>query len=319
MYVSAEGGYQAKISDTRDVLWSLDLSDEVDVIDALISAIYNDGWVEREYYRGSESDILRWGWDRFKEVVKHETRYFFLTPADGDAYDSGGEIRPSAMLDTIANVLVSRLADFNLVRPIVTDTDLIRLRLDNRVRHKTASALGTPPAQFANQSNRMSPAGVPLFYGAFDYRTAHAETFDAQTHAGMTISAATFRPVRDLLVLDLANLPEIPSIYDDENHDLIHSLLFLHEFSQDISKPISRDGREHIEYVPTQIVTEYFRKIFRIKDQKIDGILYRSSKPKGDVAFVLFCEYEQCIDVEPNRFVEPLLRLVDVKHRKAPT
>jgi hypothetical protein len=50
--------------------------------------------------------------------------------------------------------------------------------------------------------------------------------------------------------LDLADLPEVPSVFRPDRHDLIHPLKFLHAFAQDIVQPISRDGREHIEYVP---------------------------------------------------------------------
>ena len=40
------------------------------------------------------------------------------------------------------------------------------------------SDLSSPPLQRAKQPNRMSPAGVPMFYGAEDFDTAFQETFD---------------------------------------------------------------------------------------------------------------------------------------------
>lgn len=313
-YESAEGGYQASISDNSDVLWDLGVSEHGAVNDALISSIHDNGWVPRSFYAGSPSDILRYGWNHFKEVIKHESRYFFLSP-DDDGYDFGAEIKPHAMLDAIANIILN-LADCKLIKTVSTDTDIIRLRLDKLTRHKDAAAIGTPPSQFATQSNRMSPAGVPMFYGAYDYKTAIAETFDPEVHEGMIISAGTFRPMRELRVLDLANLPGIPSIYDEENNYLIHPLRFLDSFAQDISRPIERDGREHIEYVPTQIVTEYFRRVFKIDGQRIDGISYPSSKAKGKVAFVLFCENQQCIDKEAKGYSNSMLRLMNVRHRK---
>lgn len=314
MYVSAEGGYQAPISDTSEVLWELEISENDAVVDALIRSIHDNGWVSRSYYTGSQSEILRYGWEHFKEVIKHTSRYFFLSPNDDD-YTFGPEIAPHAMLDAIAEVILRDLCDYDIIRSLPTDTDLVRIRIDQK-KQKCAAEIGTPPAQYANQSNRMSPAGVPMFYGAFDRKTALAETFDPEVHTGQYASIGTFRSTRDLLVLDLDKLPEVPSIYDQEWSYLIHPLSFLHSLAYDISKPIARDGREHIEYVPTQIVTEYFRRVFKVDGKLIDGVCYRSSKAKGKAAFVLFFENEQCIDGEPRANGKDLLKLIKTSHSK---
>lgn len=156
-----------------------------------------------------------------------------------------------------------------------------------------------------------------MFYGAFDYATALSETFDPAIHAGQTLSVGTFRPLRPLIVLDLADLPPIPSVFDPERQDRIHPLRFLHAFARDISQPIARDGREHVEYVPTQIVTEYFRRVFRFDDgRQLDGIIYSSARTVGHNAHVLFCENRQCIGPGDDHGRDALLRLVDVHHQK---
>lgn len=315
MYISAEGGYQASTSDTWDVLGDYDISEEGDVIDAIIDVVGNDGWVEREYYVGDKSQRLEWGWDAFKDVVKHQTRYVFLTPED-DSHSE--EVPPSRMLATIGATVVDELAELNLVNEIANETDLFRIRIGGNA-YQTGAEIGTPPAQFASQSNRMSPAGIPMFYGAFDVGTARLETFDPEHHAGQTISIGTFRATRNLRVLDLADLPDIPSVFEEDGHHRIHPLRFLHAFAQDIAKPIARDGREHIEYVPTQIVTEYFRRTFRdAEGQALDGIIYRSSRDGGERAFVLFCENEQCFVADGGpMFLEQLLNLTAVAHEQA--
>lgn len=316
MYVSAEGGYQAGISDNTDVLWDLNVSDNDAVVEALIDAVEDNGWVSRGYYAGTESDWLSDGWDRFKEIIKHHSRFFFLRP-DEDAHHFGPEIEPHEMLDTIATVVIDKLGEYGLVRNLGTSEELVRVRLDATKKHETAAALGSPPAECATQSNRMSPAGVPMFYGAFELKTALAETFDVEISEDAVVSIGKFKPLRELRILDLANLPEIPSIYDGERNYLIHALSFLHSFAYDISRPIKRDGREHIEYVPTQIVTEYFRQVFRIEGESLDGIAYQSSRASGKIAFVLFCENEQCIDGDPKGREGELLQLTAVKHSLA--
>ncbi len=311
-YVSTEGGYQASISDTWDVLADYDISKSSDVIDAIINAVGNNAWVEREYYVGGKSQRLSWGWDRFKQVVKHQTRYVFLAP---DGNDCMVEIPPSKMLSAIGKTVIDELADLNLITTITAGTNLIRIRIGDK-RYTTGAEIGTPPAEFANQSNRMSPAGIAMFYGAFDLDTARAETLDPKFHAGQIMSIGTFRPTRDLRVLDLADLPDIPSVFEQDGHRRIHPLRFLHAFASDIVQPIMRDGREHIEYVPTQIITEYFRRIFRdVGGSAIDGIIYNSSKNNSSRAFVLFCENNQCfLQKERKTPVEQIVYLVNVKY-----
>lgn len=310
-YVSAEGGYMAPIAQTWEVLAGYEISENDAVTDALLAAIDIEAWVEREYYRGNDSQRLTWGWESFKEFTKNQTRYFFLQHHKNQ-YDD--DLSPSEMLGAIEGIIKSQLADHGLIRPIKASVDLIRIRIDS-VAHKTATALGTPKSEFARQSNRMSPAGIPMFYGAFDVPTALAETFDPAIHVYQLMSIGTFRPLRELNVLDLAELPPIPSVFDADGRELIHPLRFLHSFANDISQPIARDGHEHIEYVPTQIVTEYFRRIFRTKnDLPLDGIVYRSSRNPDGRAFVLFCENQQCVDPNDSPDRGGLLQLVGVTH-----
>ena len=315
MYVSAEGGYQAVVCDTMDVLDDYEISEDGKVIEAIIDIVGCDGWVEREYYIGDKSQRLKWGWDYFKRVVKHKRRYVFLTPNDDDGSQ---EVPPSRMLAAIGGTVVDDLSDLDLIKKIAPETDIFRIRIGTNA-FMTGAEIGTPPAKFATQSNRMSPAGIPMFYGAFDVATARLETFDPDHHSGQILSIGTFRPTRNLRVLDLADLPEVPSVFEDEGHHRIHPLRFLHAFARDIAKPINRDGREHIEYVPTQIVTEYFRHVFRDADNlAIDGIIYRSSRDGGTRALVLFCENQQCSAVEGGPvYLEQLLNLTNVAHEQA--
>ena len=69
-----------------------------------------------------------------------------------------------------------------------------------------------------------------------------------------------------------------------------YAKIFLKNFIQDLTKDISRNGQEHIEYIPTQIVTEYFRFQFnkRRKNTDIRGFIYSSSKVEDKKACVLF-------------------------------
>jgi hypothetical protein len=137
-----------------------------------------------------------------------------------------------------------------------------------------------------------------MFYGSLDPETALEETIDdSDTGVGRVASIGTFNVIKQLEVLDLTQDHEVPSIFDTNRSYLRSSLIFLRNFEEEISKPIEKDGAEHIEYVPTQVFTEYMRHLYRDQSgNNLDGILYRSSKHEGGVCCVLFIQNEHCCD-----------------------
>ena len=69
---------------------------------------------------------------------------------------------------------------------------------------------------------------------------------------------------------------------------------------KEVTKPIVKDGREHIEYIPTQIVTEYFRHVLGNElGVEIRGVLYSSSQ-NASTCCVLFCSNEECCEDTPG-------------------
>ena len=92
---------------------------------------------------------------------------------------------------------------------------------------------------------------------------------------------------------------ELPSLFDESMRHLREKVRLLSEFASVIAEPIQKDDKEHIEYVPTQIVTEYFRHVFTVEGTApIDGIMYRSSRRSGGVCYVVFVDNEHCADAE---------------------
>ena len=58
---------------------------------------------------------------------------------------------------------------------------------------------------------------------------------------------------------------------------------------------------EHVEYLPTQVVTDYFRNNFTThKDTPIQGIVYKSSRKGGQAACVLFFDSTDCGDTSAS-------------------
>lgn len=82
-------------------------------------------------------------------------------------------------------------------------------------------------------------------------------------------------------------------------------LLFLREFVKSITLPVVHDGREHIEYVPTQVLTEYFRQ----QVTTLDGQRWMASSiqvPADGVASLWWCFGLKKISIQPcSRFRIP--------------
>ena len=314
-YESREGGYLAPLTETGHLLADYDVADG-EVLEAMIDSIQNDAWVEREFYRGTEDKILMYGWLDFRRTVLRKTRYLFSEIKD-DAY-YGHEIDPASFLRALGEFVNSLGSNDPLIKTLTVDDMIFRVRIGAK-HYNTVQNLATPSQEFAIYSNRMRPAGIPMFYGAFDGATAFEETYDPASTKGRHVSTGTFMPLRSLKLLDLCDLPEIPSVFDIDRQHLIAALRFFHGFAADIAKPVKRDGREHIEYVPTQIVTEFFRHVYTTgTGEKLDGIIYRSSKNGGKPTCVLFCENDQaCGAGRPTTVRDAILRLINVDHRIA--
>ena len=141
-----------------------------------------------------------------------------------------------------------------------------------------------------------------MTYMSEDPVTAVLETADASG----TYVVGQFTAARELRVLDLSLIPATPSIFQSDLRENRPTLHFLNEFATDFSKPIDRNGREHVDYVPTQVVTEYFRSMFKTRQGPIDGIRYPSAARPGGTSLVLFGEQNNvAANVEPNGQYRP--------------
>jgi hypothetical protein len=246
--------------------------------------------VQRNFYSLRPELRLRYGWREFGKTVKHRRRYFFSEHGSGS--DDPDYVAPGALLAAIGDALRSG----GLVR-LLADEPVYRVRTHGSGEHpQTAAGLGTPPAHLIDKSSRMSPAGVPLFYGALDPATATAEAHEANPGAEAA-TIGTFRLLRPARVVDLSTPPKVRSLYDPERRHLRAGLIFLRHFVAEISKPFVRDDRIHIEYVPTQVVTEWLRTRFDPgHGEPLIGVLYGSSRNPDGVNVSLFVDNDGACD-----------------------
>jgi hypothetical protein len=234
---------------------------------------------------------LKSSWERFCETVKHRRRFFFHSEGtdDRDSYT------PASLLKTIAAISQKT----GLIRELPVGIRLWRARPDlPRGKKITASDFGPPPVQFALQSNRMNPPGIPMLYLASTVKTALAETRAKIARVGQ------WRAARPLRVLDLRQLPDVPGYFSDVGRNDRLALRFLQHFAYDIMTPVDRDQKVHVDYLPSQVVTEYFRD-FIFKTGPLDGIAYGSTVHLKGWNVALFADNVDLGLEEPQRAPPP--------------
>lgn len=269
----------------EDAVWA-----EEQVVEALIGSFDADlQWCEGDPALFMPEDHLRVSWETFCDYVKHISRFMFMRPDEAgrrlaDEQDST-LVRSTEMLDLFGETIEAS----SLIQTLSVRTKLFRARpVATGEWYETAETLGPPPkSDTGPPASRMSPAGIPILYGAFDETTALAEVM---TRTGQA-SLGVFSPLRPLKVLDLRADRPVPAPTIFENASALARGLpgFVEAFRDEIARPVTRDGREHIDYVPSQIVTEYIRRVYRTAaGDRLDGVLYPSTKNPAGVCVALF-------------------------------
>lgn len=306
-YDSSEGGWQVvEPQDTWDVLQDHEVTGNSDLLAVLSNAIDRQ-WVQRDPFQPSPHQALVWGWAGFRRFVTHERRYTFLLPQAGAPEQrSWGEIPP----EDVPTALGQAIADGGLARVLPAGTRLFRSRPHgSHERFSEAADLGSPPTAEA-KTNRMSAAGISVFYGASTRDGAVAEVRAYAPDEHMTV--AEFLTDRPLPIIDLVALRGVPSLFDERRRHLRAARSFVHDFAEDVARPAKPDDKQRLDYVPTQVIAEYLRHEFPHPQGQIGGLRWRSSVDPAVTNCVLFIPNERCVAVGPgwDRADEPSLGLV---------
>ncbi len=279
--------------DTYDLLYEVlgpDMELNDDLLDDIVKTVNDTTWCERDPYQLRESKEKASMWTAFSQMVKTKTRYVFFRMPERDKYQ---EEAAFLILDHISDE-IERLG---LIKPLPSGSRFYRGRMhDKKTKIELAKDLSSPPHEKA-KSNRMSAEGISIFYGADSAKTAIAEIYDSRYRFATT---AIFQNLYDIQVIDLTQIANIPypSLFDEERRGYRESLAFLRELNDNLTRPI--ESMESIEYIPAQIVAEYFRFLYTYQGKSIDGIIYRSSKVEDGVCYALFFNQSQCLESDPK-------------------
>ncbi|MES2096822.1 MAG: HEPN-associated N-terminal domain-containing protein [Pseudomonadota bacterium] len=315
-YDSGEGGYQgSSVSNTwealiEDIGLPLRGAGEEELGTALAEAIGDELWCSPNWTSLDPDESLKFSWEEFCNTVKHQRRYFFQNFGKS-THNDPDDRSPAEFLDELRELIDSE----NLVKEVPAGLALYRARPRKRgERFTDAADLGPPPADRALQSNRMNPPGIPMFYGADNKALALSEVRKRRASVGK------FRTTRPVSLLDLSKLPRIPGFFANGSRSRRLKLAFLHDFRDDIVKPVPRDERVHVDYLPTQVFTEYLRDV-EFGGVKLDGIRYPSATGTGGTNVVLFAARGDVVGVPADdhgiytRRPTPWIKLTKVTHR----
>ena len=292
-YESREGDYIGETWDTWDLLQDaveleLPRDHDAQLLSALIDLLPISVWCDASGYSLNDQAMVRYSWAHFCEVVMHGRRFFFASKNDPD-----GEIySPGQILEK----LFQDAERHNLFTVLPLGSKLFRARLQEPgFKLESAQDLGPPPKNLATQSNRMNPPGIPMFYGCDNPETALRETAN---DAGR-FAVGCFVTRRPATILDLTSIPPIPSLFQEIPDGLEfrprEALGFLNHIVDEMSKPIERDNRIHINYIPTQVVTEFVRSQLTREGVQVDGIKYQSAAHPGNASYVMFATQENIL------------------------
>ena len=328
-YESREGGYLGKHWDTYDLLCDelqLDLSRDLDgrLLSNLSIKIGDEIWCEYDWLSLDYDELLNLWWKEFCRIIQHERRFFFAIPRTSTEKDenlSHDDEQP-APLDLLTEI-VSLADELNLVNALSAGTKFYRSRCyhpDNHHPYRQARELGPQPLENSFMANRMNPPGIPMMYGAETRSTAVLEEKKCPC-----VAVGQFEFECDVRILDLADLPKIPSIISGMERRKLLGLVFMHAFANDIARPVSHnEGKLHIEYIPSQVITEYIRDS-QFNGSTVDGIRYPSNFDTGERNLVLFATQENLIESNgtlvsqrDNPPSAPWIRLVDTHLDKRP-
>jgi len=260
-------------------------------------AFESDQWCRKRLPMTSPSTKWADSWQDFKDCVMYHRRYTFWGADIGQKQKPG---RPRADASGILYEIRTLLNKSHLVRAVNPGTLVWRAAvLSENETPKVPERFTSPPPKLATQPSRMSPAGIPMFYGADEFETACRELVNPYSAwlegKGKVSMAVQFRTVRRLNILDLTVIPARRSFFMSAEGNDQFMMDFLREFAEDLSIPIKKDHRLHIDYVPTQVFTEFVR--FMMKGPKgvpINGIRYSSSRT-GRPCWVIFANHIECL------------------------
>jgi hypothetical protein len=217
-------------------------------------------------------------WEEFRTQITYHTRFF-----DEDSLNKLHKL--FKRIHTLKGAIQAMTGQEKIYRARLVQGE----RKISKFSSNPWGELGVPPRK-KRQANRLNPSGIKCFYGSlYSRRTAVAELRPAINEQAVV---GQFYTNRSMFVLDTTYFKSRPN-YNSTKTGLAKKKLhiFMRQFMNDISKP-TNPGDEHIEYIPSQVIAEYFMNHYRYKSgnnkKRLEGIIYFSSQAPTGKNIALF-------------------------------
>lgn len=208
-------------------------------------------------------------WDRLKKQVKEETRFF----ADVD------DLRANNILE--------------INEPLKEGHVLYRARIIPENCDKLAPKEMGCPQKEKTPAGRANPLGIPYLYLCDDIETTYYEVRAVYLDR---LAIGSFVVQRQLSIVNFHYDINLYIAYSDDEKTLEEVVVrkkIIDAISTDLSRPLRRYDSE-IEYIPTQLICEYCKRIINA-----DGISFESSLRKGHTNYVIFDQRDaKCTKVD---------------------
>ena len=278
-----EGEWAVGLYEIEEVLADLGFLPVDELAEDIAAADSTQFWIKAangHWASVHDDELMLYSWATFVRTVKHQTRFHFQRVV-ADRFEQ--EIPVSEMLEVIGG----NVAD--LMTTVAVGTRIFRARhlTEDELVRVDASMMGPPPKEQAS-AGRMNPAGIPYLYTAFDAQTAVVE-IGSPRDQNKAPSVAEFQVDRLLKVINLSELPDLPHPLAIDRRDERIKAKFLHSFVASITQEVHKDGREHVDYVPSQVVCEFLAQAYAMPDgSPIDGIIYPSAVSPDGINLLVF-------------------------------
>lgn len=287
-YNGREGGYLARHEDTYDCLYEsigLELTSENEeaLRNDLADEIGDDLWCDFDWLALEIDQSLLSSWSEFCSATKSLRRFFFHDIGQAQSYHPDER----SVIEFLHEV-TALIEKMGLVQTIPAGYSLFRARPHDGNPWVTSNDLGPPPAAIALQSNRMNPPGIPMFYGAETGELAALEVRAIQATIG------EFKMLRDVRIINIADLPPVPGFFSEASREERQGLSFLHRLTRLMAAPVPQNDRVNVDYIPTQILTEFFRD-YSFDEGQVDGVRYVTSLEREGANAVLFATQDNLV------------------------
>lgn len=278
-YITREGGWMGKTYDADDLFQEAEGAVCEPLLEEMRKALSLDGgpFCDKDHHSLSQFDQWKYGWSEFKHTIKHRCRFLFGQIGDLNPDRNHDEPSPE---DFLRHYIPTGLDKLNAVKTLKTGTILYRCRITDATETVSEfSHIGPPPPESCLSPNRFSPPGIPMFYAGQTPEIA-AKEIGWNSNPGEVLHSGTFETTRELKILDFTALDYPAGNFDPQWEEQYHIARFFEGFIKDLSAPSPDIVRKHIDYIPTQVLCEYFRYFGATLDgehQQISGIKYPSS------------------------------------------